>query len=359
MIALADHFEPAIVPDRPGDYAPEDEQQRRVEAWCRVYPQCIDRWRDADGHPFKHTYFFPAEQYEAGLLDCLAELCREGWGELEIQLHHGLKRPDTAANTRRVLLEFRDSLVGRGCLSRWDGNEEPRYAFVHGNWALANSKQGRFCGVDEELKILAETGCYADMTLPSAPDSSQITRINSIYECALPLHQRAAHRRGRDLVRGRPPTTFPLIVQGPLGLKFSKRGRGLPLPRIENGALFSLHPPSLSRFKLWCEASIHVSGMSDWFFVKLYCHGMDPRDEEVMLGETFRSFLSQLIESTRDSSKYRLHFVSAREMVNIILAACDGHEGNPDAFRDYRLKLIREACRSENGQPVSTVTGLG
>ena len=38
------------------------------------------------------------------------------------------------------------------------------YAFVHGNFALANSAGGRYCGVDEEMQILAETGCYADMT---------------------------------------------------------------------------------------------------------------------------------------------------------------------------------------------------
>ena len=36
-----------------------------------------------------------------------------------------------------------------------------------------------------------------------------------------------------------------------------------------------------------------------------------------------------------------LHFVSAREMVNIMLAACDGREGNPGEYRDYRFKRLR------------------
>jgi hypothetical protein len=36
-----------------------------------------------------------------------------------------------------------------------------------------------------------------------------------------------------------------------------------------------------------------------------------------------------------------LHFVSAREMVNIILAACDEREGNPAEYRDYRLQRVR------------------
>jgi hypothetical protein len=33
-----------------------------------------------------------------------------------------------------------------------------------------------------------------------------------------------------------------------------------------------------------------------------------------------------------------LHFVTAREMTNILLAACDGRDGNPGSYRDYRLK---------------------
>jgi hypothetical protein len=32
-------------------------------------------------------------------------------------------------------------------------------------------------------------------------------------------------------------------------------------------------------------------------------------------------------------------------MVNIILAACDGKEGNPGNYRDYRLKRARPVLR--------------
>ena len=31
-------------------------------------------------------------------------------------------------------------------------------------------------------------------------------------------------------------------------------------------------------------------------------------------------------------------------MANIILAACDGREGNPGDYRDYRFKRISELC---------------
>src|SRR5229473_2609385 len=233
VMAVADHFEPSIMPGSAETYASADEQERRLEQWCSEYPKAVRRWRDADGRPLRHTYFYPAEQYNKTLIDRLAEHCRSGWGEIEIHLHHGVDAADTAENTRRVLLEFRDNLAQLGCLSRWNGEGPARYAFVHGNWALANSAGGRYCGVDEEMEILAATGCYADLTLPSAPSPAQVTKINALYECALPLSRRAPHRRGRDLRVGTPPEKFPLIIQGPLGLTFRRPLRRWPAPGIE------------------------------------------------------------------------------------------------------------------------------
>jgi len=337
MIAVANHFEPEVAVRAPGVYADCDERERRVEAWCREYPRMADAWRDADGRPLRHTYFYPAENYDKNVIHRLTMHCKAGWGEIEIQLHHGVESPDMPENTRQILLQFRDALAEHGCLSRLGGQGAPHYAFVHGNWALANSARGRFCGVDEEMQILAETGCYADLTLPSAPDAAQVAKINALYECALPLDQRAPHRRGRDLRCGRPPKTFPLIIQGPLGLDFARRIKGWPVPCVENGALTALNPPTMHRLRMWCKAAIMVKGRPDWRFIKLHCHGMDPRDTMALLGDSMRLFLRELKESGRVSGKYKVHFVTAREMVNIILAACDGRDGDPGLYRDYRL----------------------
>jgi hypothetical protein len=340
ILCLADHFEPSHLPDTPHLFAPLAEQQRRLERWCREYPQAIGKWRDVDGRPLTHTYFYPAEQYEESLIDRLAEHCHSGWGEVEVHLHHGLTAPDTTASTRRVLEEFRDALVEHGCLSRWDGAGMARYAFIHGNWTLANSGDGTLCGVDDEMLLLAETGCYADMTLPSAPNPAQTAKINSLYECAQPLDRRAAHRWGRDLQRGKLPHTFPLIVQGPLGFDFSRRKSGLPLPRIENSEVTTKHPPTTDRLKLWQQAAITVRGRPDWLFIKLHCHGMDPRDDQAMLGGLMQRFLEELTDGMRQGTGPLVHFVTAREMVNIILAACEDAVGEPGDFRDYHLKLI-------------------
>jgi len=335
IFALADHFEPSIRPETPREFASRDVQEQRLEKWCRVYPNAFDPWRDSAGFPFVHTYFYPAEQYDRALLERLAEHCHAGWGEIEIQLHHGVDVPDTAENTRRQLVEFRDSLAGLGCLSRAPGDQEPRYGFVHGNWALANSCGGRYCGVDEEMQILANTGCFADFTLPSAPNTAQVAKINMLYECGLPLTSRAPHRRAKPLRSGFPPNIFPLIVEGPLLIDFGKREKGgLPI-KIENAAVTGLNPPSLRRVRLWIQTAITVDGRPDWLFIKLHCHGMDPGDESSMIGEAAQRFLRDLMGWVRENPVNRVHFVTGREMVNIALAAADGNEGNPSDYRDY------------------------
>src|SRR5437868_7098917 len=61
VIALADHFEPSMTHE--GRLADLGEQKERLRRWCEDYPRLAGPWRDSDGRPFQHTYFFPAEQY--------------------------------------------------------------------------------------------------------------------------------------------------------------------------------------------------------------------------------------------------------------------------------------------------------
>jgi hypothetical protein len=360
IIALADHFEPAIVPEDGSARAPYSEQERRLERWCHEYPIRFGAYRDAEGRPLVHSYFYPAEQYDQPLIARLADHCRAGWGEIEIHLHHGVKAPDSAENTRRQLIEFRDRLAGEhDCLSYWGESIEPRYAFVHGNFALANSNHGRECGVDSEMQILAETGCYVDMTLPAgAFHPAQIAKINSIYECALPLTGQAPHRKGRDLSRGRVPNIFPLIVQGPLMPTFRSGNGTRRIGGIDNAAVTGPNPATLQRLGRWKRAAISVDGRPDWLFIKLHCHGMDFRHEEAVLGSAMQKFLRELTDGAEQRNEV-LHFASAREMVNIILAACDGREGNPGGFRDYQLKRVRPGGSESRQTEQSTAVPKG
>src|SRR5207237_7898377 len=122
--ALAEHFEPSMTHE--GRLADLGEQKERLRRWCEDYPRLAGPWRDSDGRPFQHTYFFPAEQYNESLIRRLADHCREGWGEIEIHLHHGLHVPDTAENTRAVISRFRDLLSSIGCLSYAESDSAPR-----------------------------------------------------------------------------------------------------------------------------------------------------------------------------------------------------------------------------------------
>jgi hypothetical protein len=198
------------------------------------------------------------------------------------------------------------------------------------------------------MQILADTGCYADFTLPAAPSSAQVSKINALYECGGSLDECAPHRRGRDLQCGRPPKIFPLMIQGPLMLNLGLRKHGWPYPGIENGELTTANPPTMNRLQLWRRAAIAVRGRPEWLFIKLHCHGMDPRDEQAMLGAPIQDFLRDLTEGRLEKRGYRVHFVTAREMVNIALAACDGNSEDPSQYRDYRFQLTR-SCLGKCG----------
>ena len=333
VFLVANHFEPGL----------GTEALARLDAWCKLARATGDAVRDHDGTPFRHTNFFPAEQYERPILEVLAGLQADGYGEVEIHLHHGVERPDTAENTRRALEEFRDVLAEEhGCLSRSDTDSHPRYGFVHGNWALANSAGGRFCGVDNEIQILADTGCYADFTLPSVPFQSQVPRINAIYECGHALDQPRPHRSGPNLKVGQEPQ-LPIIFTGPLVFDWTRRVHGLPIPRIEDGALAQNYPLSLHRFDRWRSARIGVQGRPGWHFIKLFSHGFFDWDQDLMIGEQMKRFMGEVMELAEQTGRFKIHFASAREAFNMVMAAVDGRQGDPNDYRDYRLRQIMKA----------------
>ncbi len=352
ILTIANHFEPGYneEPNAHGGFGVTldwSTQMSRLDRWCQQARKIGAAVRDHDGTPFRHTNFYPAEQYHKPLLDQLAALQAEGLGEVEIHLHHGVDKPDTPESFKRVLVDFRDVLAQEHkCLSRLTEDGMPMYAFVHGNWALANSANGRFCGVDSEMQILAETGCYADLTLPSAPDVSQVPRINAIYQCGHPLDERSPHRSGPNLRVGRQPT-LPIILTGPLLFDWQRRKAGAPLPRLENGALTAKSPLTLSTFQLWRDAHIGVRGKADWIFVKLYCHGFFDADQPAVIGSEMTQFLREVLDFADRTGQFKLHFATAREAFNMVSAAIDGHEGNPGAYRDYRLRTIMNIGHSE------------
>ena len=329
IFCFVDHFEPAWK-------KPNLERERfRVEEWVRRYPQLVSHHRDSDGHFPQHTFFYPEEEYRAEHLEKLADLVEAGYGEVEVHLHHD---NDTAEGLRRKLESFKEKLVSHGLLRKNYEDGELRFGFIHGNWALDNSrKDGRMCGVNNELLVLKEAGCYADFTFPSAPHETQTRKINSIYYAKDDPEQPKSHDTGIDVEVGKDPVGDLMIIQGPLALNWRNRKWGI-LPHIENGDISAGNPPSRHRIDLWIKQGISVKGREDWVFVKIHTHGTQERNIPVVLGKPADQMFAYLENKYNDGENFVLHYVTAREMFNIVKAAEAGRQGNPTWYRDYVLR---------------------
>ena len=271
--------------------------RERVERWVRDYPALFGDFRDSDGRPPRHTFFYPLEQYNPEHLDALAELCREGFGEVEVHLHH---EGDTPEQLRARLIAYKELLARRhGLLPREKQTGEIVYGFIHGNWALDNSlPNGRCCGVNNELDILRETGCYADFTFPSAPDPTQTRTINSLYYAVDDPLRPKSHDLGIPVGTGTVPSNALMLIQGPLVLDWKRRKWGL-IPRIENGCIQGNQPVTIDRLDAWLKAGVQVSKRPDWYFVKLHSHGAPEWNQKVVLGEPMVRFHRDLAHVPR------------------------------------------------------------
>lgn len=351
LFCLCDHYEPLW-----GKGTPRDVGDARVRHWEERYPALARTFRDADGLPPRHSFFFPGEEYDPRYLERLARLCGAGLGEVELHLHHD---GDTADKLRRDVGEYLDRFAEHGHMSTtaqtsatvsepappWTAARAaaapppPRYhfAFIHGNWCLANARpDGRWCGVDEEVELLHELGCYADFTFPSAPDPCQPNLVNQIYWPTGDLRRRKAYATGEPARVGQIRDDRLLMVTGPLALA-RRPGRGLRgmRLRIESSALSHDDPPTPHRLRTWVAQDIHVAGRPEWVFVKVHTHGAPERNAEVMLGEPIRALHQTLAREFNDGSRWNLHYVTAREMYNVAMAAMDGMTGDPGAYRDH------------------------
>jgi hypothetical protein len=329
MICIADHFEP-----RMGN-ASDELARARVEKWVNDYPAALDRFRDSDGRPPRHTFFYPIDEYEPEFVDALTTLCRAGYGEIELHLHHD---HDTAENLSQSLRTARDCFHSRHGLlprNRWTGRVG--FGFVHGNWALDNSRSdGRWCGVNNELDVLRAAGCYADFTYPSAPDPTQPAKFNSIYYAIDDADRPRSHHRGTDVGAGAAPANGLMLIQGPLVLDWSSRRFGI-MPKLENACVQISQPLQIDRLAHWLRAGVQVRTRPDWFFIKLHAHGAHETSYEGLLGESAKQFHQALADRASREAGFHYHYVTAREMYNLVKAAEAGWRGSVFDALDYEL----------------------
>jgi hypothetical protein len=348
MFCFVDHYEPRW---GKADYATE---VARVDRWIADYPKLCAGHLDADGQSPKHSFFFPSEEYRPEHIDKLVGICEAGYGEIEVHLHHDR---DTEAGLRANLGEFLTRLVNvHGALPLNPLTGAPMWSFVHGNWALDNSREdGRWCGVNNELQILRDMGCYADFTLPSAPSDTQTSTVNSIYYATDDPLKPKSHDTGKPVVVGGKPEGDLMIIQGPLCLRWKMRGP-IPVPAIENGDIRASNPPTRQRVDAWIKTGVHVAGRPDWVFIKIHTHGTQQPDIDALLGAPTGAMFEYLEQRYNDGTNYKLHYVTSREMYNIARAAEASQEGDPNLYRDFcvpkpvykRTSNVSAAAQSPN-----------
>jgi hypothetical protein len=331
MFAFVDHFEPG------NRNAPPEQQIRRMDDWVDEYPRLAGRHRDSDGVPPQHTFFFPPHYDQHGHLEKLTELCTAGYGEIELHLHHDRQEPwpDDEESLRKKIIDCLDSFSRCGVFCLPDGTRT--YGFIHGDWALANSlSSGEHCGVNDELTILEQTGCYADFTFPVSNEAQPRLANTFFYGQSCREHPKGYDTMAEPVVAGKAPGLGLLFAQGPIGLRWRSRTHRFK-PSIEQANIDVKDYPFAARIDYWINKRIHVPGRPEWLFVKIHTHGVREEDREVLLGKPAENMYSHLESKYNDENKYLLHYVSAREMYNIIKAAEAGESGNPNEFRDYLI----------------------
>ena len=319
MFLLVDHFEMAGNPDR-------------LNAWVTRYPKLADKHRDSDGKPPQHTWFYAIDLLHEHELESMSELVRQGYGEVELHWHHS---HEDQSQFVRDLRDGLSVLQRYGFMLPYDDNYPACFAFIHGNWSLDNSRGTQFCGVDNEIGILRENGCYADFTYPALFQSAQPSRANQILY-AIDDGKSKSYERGRRARVGQKPMNEELMVfQGPLAINW-RDWRFKWHPTIEDGDInVSRSQHLLTRIRCWVEQRVHLPGQPNWWFVKAFCHGA--QDRESLLSNETDEMHRMLNKHYNDGKRFRLHYVTAREAFNIVKAAEDGHAGNAGRYRDYLI----------------------
>jgi len=314
-LMIGDHYEPLWSDGGAIAVTPET-ARGRVKAWRELWPRIAERHRDSDNRPAQYTFFYPEEEYRPEYLEPLAEMARQSIADVEIHLHHDA---DTeSAFVSRMAGFIRNLSENHGLLRSIDGR--PVFGFIHGNWALDNSLPGGLrCGLNNEITLLRDLGCYADFTLPSAPSPAQTRTVNRIYWAVDDPARPRSHEYGPAARVGGGRKGDLLMVQGPLGVRF---GNGRWIPRLENGELAEWDPPDASRVAVWFRVAPQLGRH---LFIKLYTHGAQEQNAKMLLNGGL-DLLFDLVAARARAAGCRLHYATAWQVYRAIDSLCRGRE---------------------------------
>ncbi len=316
IVLFVDHFEPSRIEGVLG--------VKKVREWCEKYEKVARTHSDSDSRLPQHTWFYRYDYPNYDCISILSEYAYKGFGEIEFHLHHGHDTPESFA---KKICEGVAWFNQAGAMISTEDKPQMRFGYIAGNWALDNSQRNPiFSGVNTELSILSNAGCYADFTFPAIGTNAQPRKVNSIYYAKdTPLPK--SYDTGIDVKVEGSTSGDLMIFQGPLYVDWKTK-------YTESAAFESFAPYKPRRIDNWIRAGIHVIGRPEWIFVKLHTHGMQSRD--VILGDHLDSMLTDL-ERRLKNPPFHLHYVTAREAYNIVKAAEAGMNGDPNNFRDFTI----------------------
>ena len=308
-VTITDHFEPL------GMGASAETALARVAQWRDKWPRIADDApRDSAGQRPQYSFFYPQEEYRRELLDGITEIVRLGVGDVEVHIHHENEQRDAFI---QKVTEYCRRLTGdHGLLRQKDGRTV--FGFIHGNWALDNSQaDGKNCGLNGEIALLRDLGCYADFTMPSAPSSTQGRVVNQIYWCTNnPDNRPRSFDRGIEATVGGGKQGDLLLITGPFGLRFARRL----LPRLEMGEIARYDLPAPSRVRQWFQLAPKIG---DDLFLKLYAHGAPERNLAPLLNGGLANLFPWLKEEAARRG-IEIHWATAWQMYQAADALIQG-----------------------------------
>lgn len=303
-LTICDHYEPLW---RKPDSATAN---ARVAAWAEQWPRIAESVRDSAGRPAQYTFFFPQEEYRPEFLKPLAEMTRAGIGDVEIHLHHdGEGKEDFIDRMTGFMRTLEEE---HGLLRRREGRVQ--FGFIHGNWALDNSRpDGRWCGLNDEITILRDLGCYADFTMPSGSEATQSRKLNRIYWATDDPQKPKSYDSGVDLVPGGDAAGDLLMIPGPFGLRWAERL----VPRIEFGDLSYSDPPTRYRARRWLQLAPRIERD---LFLKLHTHGCQERNLNLLLQQGGLRNLFGWLKDEAQKNNAEIYFATAWQMYQAVEA---------------------------------------
>lgn len=326
VFCTVDHYEPGT------GGASRHTEIERVNNLLKKYPELVAGHFDSAGNIPKRTWFFPPHYHRHFALKKLVSLCERGYGEIELHLHHGKIKPDTPENLEMTIMQCIKEYSYFGIFGYKDNKK--KYCFIHGDWALDNSRNGKFCGVNNEIDILLKTGCYADFTFPSMNEANP-SQINSIYYALDDPTKPKSYNYGNSVKKHAHKNEGLMLIQGPL-YPFFKNNKLWGL-RVVGDVIDGSTQATNKRIDSWVNTGIHIQGVPDTVFIKTHTHGA--ANPKAVLGNEMDFIFRNLESNYNDSKNYILHYVTAREMYNIINALKDGHSSEKiEEYRNYIIK---------------------